>query len=210
MTPRLLLGAASALALLFTVSCNTDTPLAAEVENHTVSPGGKVTGKVVFPEGKIRVTLVPIDSPVVKDAKFSGHRDKGKQSCSYSEKKFTCSTDGLPEGLYVVQVTDDGMPGEGTATDLVTVTDIDGYDPKWKVDGDVVRLTGWKPDSTVKAQILDGDEKPIITRKLSTDGSGAAELPIGALTTSIYEISLTDGLWRLGNATWGYSVLDLT
>ncbi|KRF15038.1 hypothetical protein ASH02_12390 [Nocardioides sp. Soil796] len=210
MTTRLLAGAAAAFLLLAATGCTTDTPLGTEVTDTAVAPGDAVKGRVIYPDGKIRVTIVSASSPVVKDHKYAGHRDQGEQACSYDDEKFSCPTDGLTDGLYVVQVIDEGVPSEGTSTAMVSVTSIADYQPTWQADGDVVRLSGWGADRTVKALIRTENGKEVIARTLRTDGSGSARLSVATLKKARYEISLDDGLWHLGNIDYPFNVLDRT
>ena len=109
----------------------TDTPLSVTSTTRAVAPGDPITGKVIYPDGKITVTIAPFAS--ARNAKL--HRTAGEKSCEYHRfsKKYSCPTTDLEQGLYIVQVTDAAQPGEGTAEAQVAVTDAvteaGGYDP---------------------------------------------------------------------------------
>lgn len=73
----------------------TDTPLGVTSRHRAYSPGTPVTGKVIYPDGAITVTVAPASSVPV-----DGHRTQGERSCRYRPgAAFSCETSGLPEGL---------------------------------------------------------------------------------------------------------------
>lgn len=97
---RLVLFAAVTLAL---TGCEfaTDTPLGVTADRRAVGPGKLITGKVIYPYGKVTVTIASAASPAT-----DGHRTQGEAECDFQRFKhrFTCETGSLAQGLYVVQV----------------------------------------------------------------------------------------------------------
>jgi hypothetical protein len=134
----------------------TDTPLSVTSTTRAVVLGDPITGKVIYPDGKITVTIAPFASP----RNAERHRTAGEKACDYhrSSTTYSCRTTGLEQGLYIVQVTDAAQPGEGTAEAQVAVTDAvteaGSYDPHIVIgDADgraragraTLKLTGWRP-----------------------------------------------------------------
>ena len=185
----------------------TDTPLSVTSTTRAVAPGDPITGKVIYPDGKITVTIAPFASP--RNAKQ--HRTVGEEACEYHRfsKKYTCPTADLEQGLYLVQVTDAGQPGEGTAQAQVAVTDAvnetGGYNPHiviTNVDGEAkagpatLKLTGWRPGVPVPMQMIDENNKTVFTGTAVPDMHGAATVRTPFLKVGHYNLSATDGLWR--------------
>jgi hypothetical protein len=184
----------------------TDTPLGVTADHRAVAPGVQITGKVIYPDGKMTVTIAPAASPAT-----DGHRTRGEEACDYRhvQHRFSCETDALPVGLYVVQVTDAAQPGEGTALAQVAVTDTPGYDPQITVaDGTgeakagrvTLVLTGWKPGSPVLVRLVYQNGKTVFTGRALPDAQGQARLRTPALLAGHDDIVATDGLWKIGGA----------
>src|SRR4051812_15736811 len=68
-----------AVATVTVSGCNvaTDTPLGVTSTTRAVAPGDPVTGKVIYPDGKITVTIAPFASP----RNTSLHRTAGEKAC---------------------------------------------------------------------------------------------------------------------------------
>lgn len=200
---RLVLLAAVTVAM---TGCEfaTDTPLGVTADRRAVAPGQQITGEVIYPDGTMTVTIAPAASPVT-----DGHRSRSERACSYQRFKhrFSCGTDALGTGLYVVQVTDAAQPGEGTARAQVAVTATPGYSPQVSVaDGTgeakagpvSLTLTGWKPSRAVRVRLVDEDGTTVYAGRALPDARGRAQLRTTALLAGHHEIVATDGLWKIG------------
>ena len=189
----------------------TDTPLHVVDVARAVTPGQGITGKVGYPDGRITVTLAPAASPV-----RDGHRTRGETSCDYGRltHRFTCPTADLATGLYLVQVTDAGQPGEGTAEAQVAITDAPGYDPHL-VAGDGsetapagplrLRLTGWRPGVTVRIALRDENGTTSFTGSVVPDEQGSATVTTTPLEAGHHDIEATDGLGRINGDEGAYN-----
>ncbi len=172
----LVLAGAVAAGTITVSGCDfaTDTPLSVTSTTRAVAPGDPITGKVIYPDGKITVTIAPFASP--RNTKL--HRTAGEKACEYHRfsKKYSCPTTDLEQGLYLVQVTDAAQPGEGTAEAQVAVTDAvteaGGYDPHIVIsnaDGEAkagpatLKLTGWRPGVAVQMRMIDENNKTVFT-----------------------------------------------
>lgn len=210
---RLALGASAVVGALAASGCSiaTDTPLHVTDVVRAVTPGHDIVGKVGYPDGKITVTLAPEASAPQK-----GHRILGETPCDYHQlsHKFTCSTTDLDQGLYLVQVTDAGQPGEGTAQAQVAITDFAGYDPHL-VAGDGsekaeagpvdLKLTGWRPGVAVQIKIIDENDGIAFTGAAVPDANGAATLTTTPLKAGHDNIEATDGLWKINGHEGSYN-----
>lgn len=182
----------------------TDTPLGVSTRSPSVAPGHDISGKVVYPDGTITVTLAPSNAPVT-----DMHRTRGEAPCDYqrSTATFVCSTTGLPQGLYVVQVTDAKQPGEGTALAQVAITVTSGYAPRiTAADGSgettagptTLKLSGWTRQGAVRVTLLDENDRTVFTVSTVPDARGTATLRTPALKPGSYSVEATDGLWKIG------------
>jgi hypothetical protein len=188
-----------------------DTPLHVTRVPRAVTPGQDIFGKVGYPDGKITVSLVPEASPI-----HDGHRTRGETPCTYKRfgHTFKCATKDLPQGLYLVQVTDAGQPGEGTAQAQVAVTDVAGYNPHLVIgDGSEtakpgptkLRLKGWRPGASVKIKLVDENSKVVFTGSADPDTSGAAIVFTPPLKRGHYNLEATDGLWKINGIEGSYN-----
>ncbi len=211
--PHLALGAFAVAGALAVSGCSitTDTPLHVTDVARAVTPGHDILGKVSYPDGKITVTLAPSASPI-----RDGHRTHGQTPCHYHRPshRFTCSTTDLPQGLYLVQVTDAAQPGEGTAQAQVTITDFAGYDPhllagdgseKAKVGPLDLKLTGWRPGVAVQITIVDENATTVFTGSAVPDEQGAATLHTTPLKAGHHNIDASDGLWKINGDEGAYN-----
>ena len=213
-----ILAGAVAVGTITVSGCDvaTDTPLGVTSATRAVVPGHPITGKVVYPDGRITVTIAPFTSPV--DA--TRHRTAGERACSYhrSSATYACPTTGLSQGLYIVQVTDAAQPGEGTAEAQVAVTDAvtgpGGYDPRIVIgnaDGRVkagpatLSLTGWRPGVAVRMRMVDENGTTVFTGAAVPDVHGAATVRTPSLEVGHYDLSATDGLWRFSGDEGAYN-----
>jgi hypothetical protein len=188
--------------------------------------GEPVVGEVIAPEGEITVTLAP--APVDPRRPFRESPRKRRAnvvSCDYSPdtRRYSCPTEGLAQGRYVVRVSDAGMPSEGTQSVRVAVHEAPGYNPAagqvpYEVpteeggDGKTfereatvfadagkparVPLTGWAPRTTVRVSVRadGGEELHRTTVDIGPDGTATLRLPpFRAARWS--RILLTDGVW---------------
>ena len=213
----MLVGALAAATI--TVSgCDlaTDTPLGVTSATRAVAPGDPITGKVIYPDGRITVTIAPFASP--RNAKL--HRTAGEQACEYHRfsTKYSCPTTDLDEGLYLVQVTDAAQPGEGTAEAQVAVTgavtEASGYSPDVVItnaDGEAeagpatLKLTGWRPGVAVRMTMIDENNQTVFTGTAVPDAHGAATVRTPTLGVGHYNLSATDGLWRFSGDEGAYN-----
>ena len=208
------LAGALAAGSLTVAGCDfaTDTPLSVTSTTRAVAPGEPITGKVIYPDGKITVTIAPFASP--RNAAL--HRTAGERACEYHRftKKYSCPTTDLEQGLYIVQVTDAGQPGEGTAEAQVAVTDADGYDPHIVIsnaDGEAeagpatLTLTGWRPGVAVRMRMIDENDTTVFTGTAVPDEDGAASVRTPFLGVGHYDLSATDGLWRFSGDEGAYN-----
>ncbi len=157
------------------------------------------------------MTLVAAASPV-----RDGHRSRGETPCDYDRgsHRFACSTTDRPEGLYLVQVTDAGQPGEGTAEAQVAITGFAGYDPHL-VAGDgsetadvgpvALRLTGWRPGLRVRIRMVDENGGTAFTGSAVPDDRGSATVSTTPLAAGHYDIDATDGLWTINGDEGAYN-----
>lgn len=216
---RAVVLAGAVAAGTFTVSgCDfaTDTPLSVTSTTRAVAPGDPIAGKVIYPDGKITVTIAPFASP--RNAKL--HRTAGEKACEYHRfsKKYSCPTTDLEQGLYIVQVTDAAQPGEGTAEAQVAVTDAvteaGGYNPHIvisNVDGEAkagpatLKLTGWRPGVAVQMWMIDENDKKVFTGTAVPDKDGAATVRTPFLEVGHYNLSATDGLWKFSGDEGAYN-----
>lgn len=212
---RAVVLAGAVAAGTFTVSgCDfaTDTPLSVTSTTRAVAPGDPIAGKVIYPDGKITVTIAPFASP--RNAKL--HRTEGEKACEYHRfsKKYSCPTTGLAQGLYVVQVTDAGQPGEGTAQAQVAITDFAGYNPQITAgDGSeeakagpvTLKLTGWKPGVAVRMRMIDENDKTVFTGTAVPDAHGAATVTTPPLRVGHHNLDATDGLWKISGDEGSYN-----
>jgi hypothetical protein len=217
--PRtVILTGAVAAATIALAGCDfaTDTPLSVTSTTRAVAPGDPITGKVVYPDGKITVTVAPFSSP--RNSKL--HRTADEKACTYhrSAKSYSCPTTDLAQGLYIVQVTDAAQPGEGTAEAQVAVTDAvsqaGGYDPHIvlsNADGEAkagpatLKLTGWRPGVAVRMRMVDENDKTVFTGTAVPDEHGAATVRTRFLDVGHYDLSATDGLWRFNGDEGAYN-----
>jgi len=184
-----------------------DTPLSLTSATRAVAPGDPITGKVIYPDGHITVTIAPFASPRNTEL----HRTAGEKGCEYHRlsKKYSCPTTDLEQGLYIVQVTDAAQPGEGTAEAQVAVTDAvneaGGYNPQIVIsnaDGEAeagpatLTLTGWRPAVAVRMRMIDENNKTVFTGTAVPDTRGAATVRTPFLKVGHYNLSATDGLWK--------------
>lgn len=190
----------------------TDTPLSVTSATRAVAPGDPITGKVIYPDGRITVTIAPFASP--RNAQL--HRTAGERACEYHRfsKTYSCPTTDLAEGLYLVQVTDAGQPGEGTAEAQVAVTEAGGYDPHVvisNVDGEAevgpatLELTGWRPGVVVRMRMVDENDEVVFAGTAVPDEDGAASVRTPSLGVGHYNLSATDGLWRFSGDEGAYN-----
>jgi hypothetical protein len=211
--------AVAVAGLTITVSgCDfaTDTPLSVTSTTRAVAPGDPITGKVIYPDGRITVTLAPFASP--RNTKL--HRTAEENACEYhrSSKKYSCPTTDLEQGLYIVQVTDAAQPGEGTAEAQVAITDAvteaAGYDPQIVIsnaDGEAkagpatLKLTGWRPGVAVQMRMIDENNKTVFTGEAVPDKHGAATVRTPFLEVGHYNLSATDGLWKFSGDEGAYN-----
>lgn len=211
--PHLALVASAIAGALAVSGCSiaTDTPLHVTDVARAVTPGHDILGKVGYPDGRITVTLAPSASPI-----RGGHRSRGETPCDYHRfsHRFTCSTADLPEGLYLVQVTDAAQPGEGTAEAQVAITDFAGYDPhlvagdgseKAKVGPVDLKLSGWRPGVAIKIKIVDENAKTVFTGSAVPDEHGAATLRTTPLKAGHHNIDASDGLWKINGDEGAYN-----
>lgn len=183
----------------------TDTPLGVTTTAHVFAPGQPVTGDVIYPDGKMTVTISAQSAPHVE-----GKHSKGAKRCAYRswKKTFSCPTTDLPQGLYMVQVTDGAQPGEGTALAQVAIAPFEGYDPEIRrVDkgtdakvGEPVRLllTGWRPQVPVKVSLVYDGGAALDTATVIPGADGTFEWTTTALRSGYYTIDANDGLWQIG------------
>jgi len=213
-----LLAGAVAVGTITVSGCDfaIDTPLSVTSATRAVAPGEPIVGKVIYPDGKITVTIAPFASP--RNAKL--HRTAGEKACEYHRfsKKYSCPTTDLEQGLYIVQVTDAGQPGEGTAEAQVAVTDAvteaGGYNPDIvlsNADGEAkagpatLKLTGWRPGVTVRMRMIDENNKTVFTGAAVPDEHGAASVRTPFLEVGHYNLSATDGLWKFSGDEGAYN-----
>lgn len=206
---RAVVLAGAVAAGTFTVAgCDfaTDTPLSVTSTTRAVAPGDPIAGKVIYPDGKITVTIAPFGSP--RDAKL--HRTAGEKACEYDRfsNNYSCPTTELEQGLYIVQVTDAAQPGEGTAEAQVAVTDAvteaGGYNPHIVISNDgeakagpaTLKLTGWRPGVAVQMWMIDENDNNVFTGTAVPDEYGAATVRTSFLKVGHYNLSATDGLWK--------------
>ncbi len=168
------------------------------------------------------VTLAPapkggtVDDALVMDQNLKA---RGVTECSYDDGTYTCGTQGLPKGVYAVQVTDSIQPGEGTASTAVIITSVEGFDPRvgtsnievgtGKVDpaedqyvlGTVgektqVPLTGWGPGRALSLRVIADGGKVVERLTLTTEADGAKQAVLAALPAgAYYTLEVTDGTW---------------
>jgi hypothetical protein len=181
-----------------------------------VTPGHDIVGKVGYPDGKITVTLAPEASPI-HDPGLQNHRTLGETPCHYGRvsHKFKCPTTHLKQGLYLVQVTDAGQPGEGTAQAQVAITDFAGYNPhlvigagtdKAKAGPVALKLSGWQPGVEVRIKVIDGNAlKTVFAQSAVPDASGAVTLTTTPLKEGYYNIHASDGLWKFNGIEGSYN-----
>jgi hypothetical protein len=183
----------------------TDTPLGVTTTAKVFAPGQPVTGDVVNPDGKMTVTISAHGTPYVE-----GKHSKGATQCDYHswKKKFSCPTKELPQGLYLVQVTDGDQPGEGTALNQVAVAPFKGYNPKMRLadtatdpkTGEPLRvlLTGWRPKVPVKVTLIYDGGAAWDAATVSPGADGKFVWTTKALRAGYYTIEADDGLWKIG------------
>jgi hypothetical protein len=217
-SPAVVLAGAVAVAALTVSGCDfaTDTPLSVTSTARAVAPGDPITGKVIYPDGKITVTIAPFASP--RNTKL--HRTGGEKACEYHRfsKKYSCPTAHLERGLYIVQVTDAAQAGEGTAEAQVAVTDAvteaGGYDPhilignaggEAKAGPATLKLTGWRPGVAVRVRLIDANNKTVFTGAAVPGKHGAATVRTPFLKVGHYDLSATDGLWRFSGDEGAYN-----
>lgn len=206
-----------------------DTPLevtATEIGYRLTEP---VVGEVVNPEGPITVTMVPAPVDPRRPLRTPyGEQDvtaAGVVGCGYasSTRRYSCPTAGLPLGRYVVQVTDAGMPSEGTASVEVALQPAAGYEPAagqvpfeaptsaadepetFEREAAVfvdagkasrVPLTGWAPDSTVQVQVRADNGRKLHTATVPIGASGTGTLQLPPLPRSdFHTLVLSDTVW---------------
>ncbi len=216
---RAVILAGAVVAGTITVSgCDfaTDTPLSVTSATRAVAPGDPITGKVIYPDGKITVTIAPFASP--RNTKL--HRTAAETACEYDQfsKKYSCPTTDLEQGLYIVQVTDAAQPGEGTAEAQVALTDAvteaGGYNPhivisnaegEAKAGPATLKLTGWRPGVAVQMTMIDENDKTVFTGAAVPDGDGAATVQTPFLQIGHYNLSATDGLWKFSGDEGAYN-----
>jgi hypothetical protein len=232
----LLVGRAAALALVGATALTgcgdwtiADTALEVTAAEIGFRPGAPVVGRVLHPEGAITVTLAP--API--DPRRPLRRGYSKQEstardvvrCEYvaTTRRYSCPTEGLAQGRYVVQVTDAGMPSEGTVSTAVALHEAPGYNPAaglvpYEVPGEEggrretfereaavfadageparVPLTGWAPGTTARASVRadGGKELHATTVDIGADGTGVLRLP-PFRAAEFNSIVLTDGVW---------------
>jgi hypothetical protein len=194
----------------------TDTPLSATSTTRAVALGDPITGTVIYPDGKITVTVAPFASP--RNTRL--HRTAGEMACEYHRlsRNYSCPTTELERGLYIVQVTDAAQPGEGTAEAQVAVTDAvtaaGGYDPHILIsnaDGEAkagpatLKLTGWRPGVAVRMRMIDENDKSVFTGAAVPDEHGAATVRTPFLEGGHYNLSATDGLWKFSGDEGAYN-----
>lgn len=183
----------------------TDTPLGVTTTAHVFAPGQPVTGDVIYPDGKMTVTISAHSTPHAE-----GKHSKGATQCTYRswKKTFSCPTTDLPQGLYLVQVTDGDQPGEGTALSQVAIAAFKGYDPKIRLAdtgtdakaGEPVRmlLTGWRPKAPVKVSLVYDGGAALDAATVIPGADGTFEWTTKALRAGYYTIEADDGLWKIG------------
>lgn len=194
----------------------TDTPLSVTSTTRAVALGDPITGKVIYPDGKITVTIAPFASPRNTEL----HRTAGEKTCDYHRfsKKYSCPTADLEQGLYIVEVTDAAQPGEGTAEAQVAVTDAvteaGGYNPHIVIsnaDGEAkagpatLKLTGWRPGVAVQMRMIDENNRTVFTGAAVPDKHGAATVRTPFLKVGHYNVSATDGLWKFSGDEGAYN-----
>lgn len=194
-----LLGLAPTLA-----ACATDTPLEVVLDDRSVAPGASLSGTVVNADGDATVTIAPAGPEPDAD----GHRTRGEQPCGEDGgDRFTCRTDGLPEGGYVVQVTDAAQPSEGTATAPVAVTRVEDYDPGVAAVDDTVspseparvRLTGWGRYRQVRVELArDADDTAAYEQTVRVGEDGSVVTEVDGLEPGRYLVRAGDGLSEVG------------
>lgn len=201
--PALALPLALGLPLLAT-GCGfaVDTPLGVEDVSSAVAPGEEVTGRVVYPDGDITVTIGPAQRGLAQD-----ERVEDTTPCEYDDERLSCPTSGLAEGVHAVQVSDAAQPGEQVKTAFVAVSSRPGYDPaitstpEYPTDGEMfdARLTGWGADQQLRVRVLRRG-KVLQRVRVTTDASGTAAVEIGKAGPAAYEVRVRDGLWGEGEA----------
>ncbi len=209
LAPRTPLLLTTLLALAPATGCGfaVDTPLGVEDVPAAVAPGEPVTGRVIYPDGDITVTIGPAQRGLAQDA-----RVEGAVPCEYADERLSCPTDGLTEGVHAVQVTDAAQPGELVQTAYVAVSSRPGYDPE--VTSAPVhpaarevfdaRLTGWGAGQELRLRVLHRGR--VVQRlRVTTDGSGTAAVEVGRAGPAAYEVRGRDGIWGEGEAP-AYSV----
>jgi hypothetical protein len=206
-----------------------DTPLEVTAVGIGFEPGEPVVGEVVHPEGGISVTIAPAPVDLRRPLRTPyGEQDEtaaGARACDFSAKssRYSCPTTGLAQGRYVVQVTDAGMPSEGTASVEVAVHPFPAYEPaagqvpfeEPADEGDdpvtfereaimfadaggstLVPLTGWAPGTTVRVSVRadGGRELHRTTADIGSDGTGQVLIP-PLRPAEFNSVVLTDGVW---------------
>lgn len=201
----LALVGATAAALTGCEGFVTDTPLGVTTTARVFAPGTPVTGDVIYPDGTMTVTISPQGTPHVE-----GKHSEGAQQCSYRswKKTFSCPTSNLPQGLYLVQVTDGAQPGEGTALAQVAIAPYSGYDPTiGRADEDVdaqageparLVLRGWRPGIPVKVSLVYDGGSAFDTATLVPGADGTADWTTKQLRAGYYTLDADDGLWKIG------------
>ena len=200
-TPLLLM---TLLTLAATSGCDfaVDTPLGVEEVPIAVAPGEEVTGRVVYPDGDITVTIGPAQRGLPQD-----ERVEDTTPCEYDDELLACPTSELTEGVHAVQVTDAAQPGELVKTAYVAVSSRPGYDPavtsapEYPTDGEMfdARLTGWGADQQLRVRVLRRG-KVLQRVRVTTDATGTAAVEIGRAGPAAYEVTVRDGLWGEGEA----------
>lgn len=183
----------------------TDTPLGVTTTAHVFVPGEPVTGDVIYPDGRMTVTISAQSVPHV-----DGKHSVGATRCAYrsSKQTFSCPTNDLPHGLYLVQVTDGAQPGEGTALAQVAIAPFRAYDPTIRrVDeaadahaGEPVRLrlSGWRPRVPVTVSLVYDYTTKLDSAVLVPRSDGTVEWTTKRLRAGYYTIDADDGLWKIG------------
>lgn len=207
----------------------TDTPLGVTTTAHVFAPGEPVTGDVIYPDGKMTVTISARSTPHTE-----GEHSDGAIACEYEsgKKTFSCPTSDLVQGLYVVQVTDGDQPGEGTALEQVAVAPFEGYDPmisRAGEDADTdaedaevgeparLLLTGWRPGVAVKVALVFDGGADWDAATLIPGADGTVEWKTKPLRSGYYTVEASDGLWKVGGedgeragAHYGFRTLGAT
>ncbi|MGN6575008.1 MAG: hypothetical protein ACTHKG_04915 [Nocardioides sp.] len=198
-----------------------DTPLEITSSAIAFTPGEPVTGTVRNPEGELTVTLAPARRKDRVTLVNYRRPSAGPEltACDYSaaDRTFACDTTGRAEGMYVVSVTDAGMPSEGAPAIAVALNEHRDYDPAAGIvphddrgrafereaylagvagKPTPVPLTGWEPGSTVRMTVRADGGVRVFSASVSIDDAGTGSAVVRPLPAGdYYEARLTDGLW---------------